>query len=142
MGVVALPAALVPPASSSLLLREANTTLRLPEEAPRHGYVLTNILGSLTFTNPTMLAVPAGETNRLFVLERGGRVIVITNLAQPSRTVFLDLSRCIGADYLTTAEEGLLGIAFHPGYATNRYFYLVFGLVTETSQGSGRHNRV
>ena len=69
--------------AQTVLTRVRNTTLRLPAEAPTRGYLLTNALGTLRFANPTMLGAPPGETNRLFVLERGGRVIVITNLAAP-----------------------------------------------------------
>src|SRR5262245_62120739 len=106
--------------AQSALVRQANTTLKLPQPPAKFGYLLTNAFGSMTFTNPSMLASPPGETNRLFILEHGGRVIVITNLAAPNRTVFLDISGYIEQDYAVSAEEGLLGIAFHPGYATNR----------------------
>src|SRR5262245_11207013 len=125
-----------------VLTRVPNTTLSLPAEPPTHGYSLTNAFGTLRFTNPTMAATPPGETNRLFVLERGGRIIVITNLAAPTRTVFLDISHYIDPDYLVSGEEGLLGLAFHPGYSTNRYFFLTFGLFIDTAQGSGRHQRL
>src|SRR5262249_11096041 len=64
------------------------------------------------------------------------------NLAAPTRTVFLDISAHIEQDYLTSAEEGLLGIAFHPGFATNRFFFLSYGLFTNTVQGNGRHQRL
>ena len=33
-----------------------------------------------------------GDTNRLFIMERAGRVAVITNLAAPNRTIYLDIS--------------------------------------------------
>jgi uncharacterized repeat protein (TIGR03806 family) len=36
----------------------------------------------------------------------------------------------------------LLGLAFHPGYATNRYFYVYYTLQTSTSAGSGLHDRL
>jgi len=62
--------------------------------------------------------VTPGETNRLFILEKGGDIAVITNLASPTRSVFMSLP--VVAD----SESGMLGLAFHPGYATNGYFFL------------------
>ena len=73
---------------------------------------------------------------------RWGRVIVITNLAAPTRTVFLDLTARVTSSTSDSVsdEQGLLGMAFHPGYATNRYFYLFYTGNTNTSAGSGRHD--
>ena len=67
-----------------------------------------------------------------------GRVTVITNLAAPTRHQFMDISSRV----TTGGEEGLLGIAFHPNYRDNRYFYLFYSLTTTTAAGSGRHQRV
>jgi uncharacterized repeat protein (TIGR03806 family) len=100
--------------------RVANTTLHLPSSPPSAGYILTNAFGNLSFMWPVGIVTPPGETNRLFVVEQQGRIAVITNLANPTRTVFLDLTD--RASY--SGEEGLLALAFHPGYATNRYFYV------------------
>src|SRR5580704_16254521 len=88
------------------------------------GYVPTNAFPSLVFSNPTCIVSPPGETNRLFVLEKHGRIIVITNLAAPTRTIFMDISSRVSVDTASesadvSGEEGLLGLAFDPGYATN-----------------------
>jgi glucose/arabinose dehydrogenase len=87
---------------------------------------------------------PPGETNRLFVVEKKGRILVITNLASPSRSIFMDISsssQVISAvDTSVGGEEGLLGMAFHPGYATNGYFYLFYTGTATTSAGTGRHD--
>jgi glucose/arabinose dehydrogenase len=112
--------------------RVANTTLRLPLEPPIAGYQVTNAFGALTFQNPVCIKSPPGETNRLFVVERTGRIMVITNLAAPNKTVFLDLSTNTYSGYL---EAGLLGLAFHPGFATNRYLY-VFRTAFTTTAGA------
>jgi len=88
---------------------------------PSFGYTTTNAFGNLTFSRPVGLVTPPGETNRIFVLEQAGRISVITNLAAPNRTVFLDITDRVLYD---SSEEGLLALAFHPGYATNRYFYV------------------
>lgn len=62
----------------------------------------------------------AGD-NRMFIVERGGK-IWISNLRGKKKPVpFLDIS-----DRITTegSEQGLLGLAFDPDFSTNGYFYL------------------
>ena len=54
--------------------------------AATSGYLLTNAFAGLTFTNPVCLAAPPGENNRLFIAEKKGRIVVITNLAAPTRS--------------------------------------------------------
>jgi glucose/arabinose dehydrogenase len=103
------------------------------------GYIPTNAFPSLVFSNPVCITFPPGETNRLFIAEKHGRIIVITNLASPTRTIFMDISGRVkvGSSSEITdvnGEEGLLGLAFHPGYATNRYFFVFY---TRTN-GGGR----
>ncbi|HXS69574.1 MAG TPA: PQQ-dependent sugar dehydrogenase, partial [Candidatus Polarisedimenticolia bacterium] len=77
-------------------------------------------LGSIA--NPVCITAPPGETNRLFICEHGGIIDVITNLAAPNRTVFMNLS----SRTVFGGEAGLLGLAFHPGFATNGYFYVSY----------------
>lgn len=110
--------------------------LRLPA-APASG--LEPALGALRFTSPVALATPPGETNRLFVVEQPGRIIVITNLANPTRTIFLDLT----SSTVSGGEQGLLGLAFHPNYATNGRFF-VFRTLTATTAGNANrlHDRL
>lgn len=119
--------------------RVANTTLRMPSTLPVFGYVTSNAFSGLSFSAPVAIVSAPGETNRLFVVEQPGRIVVITNLANPTRTVFLDLSGRV----LYGGEQGLLGLAFHPGYATNRYFYVFYTLNTNAAVGdSTRHDRL
>jgi len=114
-------------------------TLRMPQEPPSYGYRFTNAFGNLTFTDPIAIVTPPGETNRIFVLEQAGRIAVITNLAAPTRTVFLDIASRIVAG----GEQGLLGLAFHPGYATNRQFYISYTVNATSAQGANaRHDRL
>jgi uncharacterized repeat protein (TIGR03806 family) len=113
--------------------RVATATLKMPSSAPVFGYRLTNIFDNIAFDQPLGFAVPPGETNRLFVLEKRGTIVVITNLANPTRSVFMKLA------ITTVADDGLLGMAFHPGYATNHYFYTFFTRNQTSSQGDGRH---
>jgi glucose/arabinose dehydrogenase len=65
---------------------------------------------------PDGLAAPRGDP-RLFVVEKGGRIRIIRNGAL-APVAFLDLSGQIS----TGSEQGLLGLAFDPAYATNGRF--------------------
>ncbi|HZO84323.1 MAG TPA: PQQ-dependent sugar dehydrogenase, partial [Verrucomicrobiae bacterium] len=118
--------------------RVVNTTLQMPVTLPTFGVAISNAFPGIVFTNPICIATAPGETNRLFILERAGRVTVITNLAVPTRHQFMDISSRV----ITGGEEGLLGIAFHPNYSDNRYFYLFYSLTTTTAAGTGRHQRI
>src|SRR5262249_51761379 len=108
--------------------RVGTTTLKMPSSAPAFGYRLTDIFDNIAFDQPLGFAVPPGETNRLFVLEKRGTIVAITNLASPTRSVFMKLA------LTTVADDGLLGMAFHPGYATNHYFYTFFTRNQTSSQ--------
>ncbi len=108
--------------------RAASVALRLPLEPAS---ALESALGTLRFTSPVVITAPPGETNRLFVVEQPGRIVVITNLAAPTRTVFLDLTTSTVAG----GEQGLLGLAFHPRYAENGRFF-VFRTLTATTRGN------
>lgn len=68
--------------------------------------------------SPLFLTAPASDA-RLFVVEQAGRVRVVEN-GQLLATPFLDVSARIS----TGGERGLLGLAFHPRYATNGFFYV------------------
>jgi glucose/arabinose dehydrogenase len=124
------------------LQRVPNTTLQLPVSPPGYLYASSNALGTLTFTNPVVIVSPPSETNRLFIVEKRGRIVVVTNLAAPTRTIFMDIDPRVtsGTDTDVGGEEGLLGLAFHPGYATNRFFYVFYTGNDTTSTGSGRHD--
>lgn len=123
------------------LIREANTSLKIPVVPGSFGYTLAPAFPGLTFSNPVAVLAPPGETNRLFVVERAGRIAVITNLASPTRTVFLDLTARVRLDNFN--EMGLLGLAFHPDYARNGRFF-VFYTATATTAGAAnaRHDRL
>ena len=71
-------------------------------------------------TAPVFLTQPLND-GRIFVVEQAGRIRVVRNRALQA-TPFLDLSGRIDPD----GERGLLSVAFHPQYATNRYFYVYF----------------
>ncbi len=63
---------------------------------------------------PVFLTHAPGDTARLFVVEKTGQVRIITN-GSLLPTPFVDLSSQVSGG----SEQGLLGMAFHPDYATN-----------------------
>ncbi len=123
--------------TSGLTQRVRNTTLHMPASPPAYGYQTANSPVPVTgyFINPTVIASPPGETNRLFVAEQAGQIEVVTNLGDtfPMKAPFPFLAVGV-AGGTPTDERGLLGLAFHPGYATNRYFY-VFRTAISTTPG-------
>ncbi|MBC3848049.1 PQQ-dependent sugar dehydrogenase [Winogradskyella echinorum] len=62
----------------------------------------------------------AGDT-RLFVAEQQGIIKIINSDGSIESTPFLDITNLV---YDTGSEQGLLGLAFHPDYATNGYFFV------------------
>ncbi len=136
LGLLLLTAASLRAQPYGLSNRVGNTSLRLPSAPPVHGYLTTNAFGNLIFADPVMTATPPGETNRVFVVEQNGVVAVMTNLAFPTRSVFLDIvTRVVGG--MPNDKRGLLGLAFHPGYATNGYFYVYYSTTATTPVPGG-----
>ncbi len=111
------------------LERRVNTTLKLPSVRPEpSGYTAVNALGGLSFDAPIFVTSIPGDSNRLFVVERGGRVQVVSNLAgTPVKSEFLNLAAVAGVSGLTSGgENGLLSLAFHPHHASNREFFIFY----------------
>ena len=104
------------------LERVPNETLRLPAELPAGSFRTENAFAGLSFSRPVATVTPPGERDRLFVVEQRGVISVIPSLANPSKETFLDLR---SATFLQ-GESGLLGLAFHPNYAENRFFYVFY----------------
>lgn len=76
------------------------------------------------FSRPVALTYAPDGTNRIFIVEQRGRIRVI-NDAHTTSSTFLDInSRVTG----TANEEGLLGLAFHPQYASNGYFFVYYSV--------------
>jgi glucose/arabinose dehydrogenase len=72
----------------------------------------STVSGAVDITN-------AGDS-RLFVVDRDGEIRVVQSDGSVEATPFLDITDRVIAD----GEGGLLGLAFHPDYATNGFFYV------------------
>jgi len=84
---------------------------------------LVKVAGGLA--DPVNVAAPIDGSGRLFVVERGGLIKIVDDGGQVLPEPFLDLSDPQGAGTVMNAflEQGLLGLAFHPDFATNGLFY-------------------
>ncbi len=75
------------------------------------------------FHRPVLVTAPPGDTQRLFVVEQSGRIKIVRN-GSVLPTPFLNLS---GTGQLSYGGElGLLGLAFHPQFASNGHFFVFF----------------
>src|SRR5207253_6326377 len=74
-------------------------------------------------THPLFVTAPPGDTGRLFIVQQNGEIRIV-NLATGTlnSTAFLTLTGLTD----TRGEQGLLGMAFDPNYASNGKFYLNF----------------
>jgi glucose/arabinose dehydrogenase len=77
---------------------------------------------------PLFVTAPPGDSSRLFVIEQTGRIRIVRDTTLT--TAFLDLSAIVSC----CGEQGLLGLAFHPQYATNGYFFVDYTDAAGTTQ--------
>lgn len=115
--------------------RLALTTSQMPTTPPDQTISLPNAFAGLSFNQPVGLASPPRETNRVFVIEKSGVIQLIPDLASPTKANFLNLSNLVNARtaapaevFQTSSEQGLLGLAFHPNFAQNRRFFVVYSV--------------
>lgn len=88
---------------------------------------------STGFTSPVDIA-NCGDS-RLFVVQKAGRIIIVDSTGTRRTTPFLNITSLVSQ---TGNERGLLGLAFHPKYKQNGYFYVNY---TRTSDGATRVSR-
>jgi glucose/arabinose dehydrogenase len=82
---------------------------------------IRNAFPDLSFTRAVDLQHAGDGTDRIFVLTQPGVIYVFDNDASVSEAeVFLDLTGNVNVGF----EMGLLGLAFHPDYENNGYFYI------------------
>jgi hypothetical protein len=76
---------------------------------------------NLSFEQPVDIQHSGDGSNRLFVVSQPGIIYVFENDNNTTiKKVFLDIRDKV----LFGGEQGLLGLAFHPDYKTNGYFYI------------------
>ena len=114
--------ALIPP----LLVATASSQVsqhKFPTQGPQPGAMRTvRAFPSLTFVRPVYLCAAPDQSDRIFVVEQGGKIFVFPNSdTATAPKVFLDISTKVSR---VGNEEGLLGLVFDPDYKNNGLFYV------------------
>ncbi len=108
------------PASLPLLFGCAGSSSSSPANLPLNPPPPLALAGFVTgLTAPVGFEAPNDGTGRLFIVEQGGTIRIIQNGALLA-TVFLDITPLVESG----GEKGLLGLAFHPDFGTNRRFFV------------------
>lgn len=74
---------------------------------------------------PVFATYAPGDFSRLFIIEKPGRIRILNlDTGVLNATSFLDINSLVGGGNSTNDERGLLGLAFHPNYQDNGFFYV------------------
>jgi len=73
-----------------------------------------------TASNPVEITASPINDNRLFVVQQSGTIRILNENGTFEATDFLNITNKV----TFSGEMGLLGLAFHPQFAVNRYFYV------------------
>ncbi len=94
----------------------------------------TNAYPGITIPYPIGFVTPPDGSDRIFIVGQTGRIFEFPNSpASTSSKVFLDIQDSVVSD-APGGELGLLGLAFHPRFASNGFFYVNY-TVTDTLSG-------
>lgn len=105
---------------------------RTPEPVA-DGVTLERVFPRLRFDRPVQVLGAGDGSGRLFVVEQAGVVRVFEDGDDPSTSeVFLDISERVSR---RGNEEGLIGFAFHPDFATNGEVFAHYSLAGEDATG-------
>lgn len=85
--------------------------------------ILDEAFPLISFSQPVDLQTSNDGSNRIFIVEKRGIIRVFSNnSAVDSATDFFDITSKVSS----SGELGLLGLAFHPNYTSNGFFYIYY----------------
>ena len=101
------------------------TALSVAAPAANAGATLATTQVASGLNRPVALAHAPGDTGRLFIVEQRGIIKILDlNTGTVNATSFLNIDGVVNNGYTGNGERGLLGLAFHPDYANNGFFYV------------------
>lgn len=122
----------------SVLTPRRDVACRPPAEGPLPTVHFEPILEGLG--KPVYVATATDGSGRLFVVEKGGTIRIGRN-GEVVETPFLDIRDRVVSDDRPPAgwEQGLLGLAFPPDFATSGSFYVHYNAVPDGRVIVGRY---
>jgi len=118
LGAAALLAALLPSTAAATIGARALTDGGGPAAPTSSTVALVKVAD---VTDPVLAIGARDGSGRLFIVAKGGRIRIVKG-GSLLLTPFLDISGSVSRG----GEQGLLGLAFHPAFKTNRKFYVNF----------------
>ena len=88
--------------------------------------VLDLVLIADNMVSPVGLISPDDASGRLFVIDQTGKVWIINNTGTKLTDPFLDVSSKMVSLNTNYDERGLLGLAFHPDFSSNRRIFVYY----------------
>jgi glucose/arabinose dehydrogenase len=104
-----------------LLMAGIAISLGLNPSSPAFAYNTIRVASGLD--QPCFAASPLGDKDRLFIVEQKTARIKVLYRGILQTTPFLDLGNIVSGNH---DEQGLLGLAFHPNFLTNGFFYVSY----------------
>ncbi|MBK8552908.1 MAG: PQQ-dependent sugar dehydrogenase [Ignavibacteria bacterium] len=102
-------------------------------------YELVNAFPNLSFSAPLFVTHSNDGNNRVFVVEKSGIIRVFQNDSNTSASSnYLNITDRVSS---AASERGLLGLAFHPNYASNGYLYVYYTRVGDFANVLSRFSR-
>jgi glucose/arabinose dehydrogenase len=95
----------------------------LADDSQNLAVSLTEVFTDTTFVRPLLVVQAPGDAEHLIVVEQDGAIYRVNRSGTPVKSLFSNLSDLVDSG---ASETGLLGIAFHPDYATNRQVFVSY----------------
>lgn len=107
-------------------------------QCTQHSQTVPATIGLQTFA--TGFSSPVEITHcgdsRLFVVEQDGLIKILNSNGTTNATPFLNVTSLTNG----SGEQGLLGLAFHPNYASNGFFYINYTRVSDGATVIARYS--
>src|SRR5690554_524678 len=93
------------------------------------------------FSAPLVATSPRDDSGRLFIVDQTGQIWIVDENGEVLEEPFLDISDRMVNLNPNFDERGLLGLAFHPEYATNGRFFVYYSAPLRAGGPAGfNHN--
>jgi glucose/arabinose dehydrogenase len=98
------------------------------------------VFAGVNLSLPTSLIQAPDDASRWFAIEKAGRIVVFDNdMVNATGSTFLDITARVDSG---PSEAGLLGIAFHPDFATNGEVFVSYTAPTPLTSTISRFRSI